>query len=457
MDYEIQSKLSAEEFNKKYKLSNTFAAKLKLSEKQKNSNSIAGKPKVLGIEIFKRFFSNPIVVISTFIFLGIIITAFIVKLSSPYSPGKDITTLWKQNGYEITGSSINYYGELPPTFAPFKTFVGANNAIIKDIQKLSNPNENPFYDFTKSYIVEGVTYKIAEDSTRTNPIYFINIYKLWEAKTIESYMHNKLEPNLIGKTLTIAEIKTEYADAMQTWFNEAKNAVSQIKLKTWFGTTREGSDIWTTVWAGTLESLWLALVVATIETIIGVFVGAILGFYAGKWIDTIFSRVIEIFQAPPSIIWLLMFVSIWGTSAPVLIAGLLFVGWTYPIAATRLFVITVKDEEYITASKSIGASPMRQIFNHALPAVVGKIAQNYVRRIPSIIISVASLAFLGFFSDPNSYNLGKIMIENTDLVETNPWVMILPATILLLLSLSLQFVALGLHDALDPKVIKIKN
>nr|WP_307917624.1 ABC transporter permease subunit [Mycoplasmopsis bovis] len=170
-------------------------------------------------------------------------------------------------------------------------------------------------------------------------------------------------------------------------------------------------------------------------------------------------RMIDIFQAPPSIIWLLMFISLSkdGPNDWILIAGLLFTGWTWPIHSTRLFIITVKDEEYILASKSIGASKNRQIFFHALPAILGKIAMNYVRRIPGVILSIASLSFLGFYNSPDSYNLGKFLSDNIGKETENPWIVIIPATTLLLLSLSLQFIAIGLHDALDPKVIKIKR
>ncbi|WP_406617238.1 ABC transporter permease [Mycoplasmopsis adleri] len=452
MEYEIHSDLTPEQFNRKYKINAAFAEKLKLTDTKKTNNSIAGKPKILAVEILKRFFSNPIVVISTIVFLSLIILAFVVKYTSPYLPGKPVVDTWKSQGYKITGSEVAYYAELPPTFSPFKEY-GGNVKQIEDIQKYTNPdpNVNPYYEYFKTYLIPDKTYFVIDNSS-SFPIYKIDVYKLWQVTTLDGYMSQ-----LKNQWLAAHPGSTPTQSEFNIWFAEAKEALNQVNLQTWFGTTGNGADIWTTVWAGTLESLWIALVVATIETVIGVFVGAILGFYAGKWIDTIFSRVIEIFQAPPSIIWLLMFVSIWGTSAPVLIAGLLFVGWTYPIAATRLFVITVKDEEYITASKSIGASPARQIFSHALPAVIGKIAQNYVRRIPAIIISIASLAFLGFFSDPTSFNLGKIMIDNTALATVNPWVMILPATILLLISISLQFVALGLHDALDPKVIKLKK
>ncbi|WP_235732215.1 ABC transporter permease [Mycoplasmopsis felifaucium] len=448
MNYQINPQLSAEEFNKKYKINKEFAAKLVFSENSKSSNSIAGKPKILAIEILKRFFSNPVVLISTIVFLGIIITAIVVKYTSPYLPGHRLDAEWKAKGYQITGTSLNSIKSMPPSFAPMKEFTGRNNEVIVNINRFTS-KDYIFYEYLKPYLIEGKTYIIDPASDSQNPIYKVDIYKYWQASEINAFMAKLRKETSHPFNLTKGELDGFYL--------QAKDALDQVSITTVFGTTEEGYDIWTTVWAGTLESLWIALIVATVETIIGVFVGAILGFYAGKWIDTVFSRLIEIFQAPPSIIWLLMFVSIWGTSAPVLIAGLLFVGWTYPISSTRLFIITVKDEEYITAAKSIGASPMRRIFDHALPAVVGKISQSYVRRIPSVIISIASLAFLGFFNDPNSYNLGKFMLDNISLASINPWVMILPASILLFISISLQFVALGLHDALDPKVIKLKK
>ncbi|GAA7948483.1 hypothetical protein COL447_17000 [Helicobacter pylori] len=84
-----------------------------------------------------------------------------------------------------------------------------------------------------------------------------------------------------------------------------------------------------------------------------------------------------------------------------------------------MFIITVKDEEYIVAAKSIGASTTRQVFSHALPAIIGKVATNFVRRIPSIIVSVASLAFLGFFQETEDVNLGQLLIASIEYVSTN--------------------------------------
>lgn len=164
-------------------------------------------------------------------------------------------------------------------------------------------------------------------------------------------------------------------------------------------------------------------------------------------------RLIDIFLSLPELIWLLLFVSIFGTNSYALIGALVITGWAGPVSTTRMFIITVKDEEYIIASKSVGAKTSRQIFYHALPAILGKIATNFVRRIPSIIMSVASLAFLGFFNENNDISLGQLLVESIGDAQKNIWILVLPATILLCLSLSLHFIALGVHDALDPKVI----
>ncbi|WP_245597286.1 ABC transporter permease [Mycoplasma buteonis] len=221
------------------------------------------------------------------------------------------------------------------------------------------------------------------------------------------------------------------------------------------GTNSAGIDVWTSSWIGTWNAIRLALIVATLQTIIGVAVGSYLGFHVGSWIDTVIMRLIEIFVAPPGLIWLLLFASIFGTSDWTLIFALVFTGWTGSVGGTRMFIITVKDSEFITASKSVGASKMRLIYKHALPAIIGKIANSYVARIPGIILSVSSLAFLGFFKGDTA-NLGALLSSAAGEAGQNFWILLLPSLILLSISVSLHFMALGIHDALDPKVIRGK-
>lgn len=225
------------------------------------------------------------------------------------------------------------------------------------------------------------------------------------------------------------------------------------RLNTLLGTSETGYDIWTTTWYASWKAIRVALLVAIVQTVIGVSIGAFLGFHAGKMVDTIGMRIIDIIQSLPELIWLLLFVIILGANETTLIIALILVGWSTPVSTTRLFIITVKDEEYIVAAKSVGSSTARQVFVHALPAILGKIATNFVRRIPAIILSISALAFLGFFKEKDDVNLGQMLIDALPQVSNNFWILLLPSLILLTLSLSLQFVALGVHDALDPKVI----
>lgn len=224
-------------------------------------------------------------------------------------------------------------------------------------------------------------------------------------------------------------------------------------FSTILGTTAAGFDIWTRTWTATRDSLTLAMLVALIESIIGIAIGAYIGFHAGTWIDTIFTRLIDIIRNIPSIIWFLLLISLFNNiNFGTLLLSLVIIGWTTPVYQTRLWMITVKDQEYILASKSIGASTNRQIFIHALPAIIGKLATSLVSRIIVIIFFISSLAFLGFIPYGGEPNLGTVLNEARSQVQDNVWSLLLPSIILLCISLSTQFIANGLHDALDPKV-----
>ena len=223
------------------------------------------------------------------------------------------------------------------------------------------------------------------------------------------------------------------------------------------GTNNVGIDIWTRTWVATRDSITLAFLVATVDAVVGISIGAVLGFHAGKWIDTVFTRVIEIIINIPSLVWFLMLITI----LPVINQFTLFlilssIGWVYMVNSTRLWIITVKDQDFVMAAKSIGANKPRQIFVHALPAVIGKLATNYVRRIVVVIISLSSLTFLGFLPTTGSPNLGTLLQEARTQFGTNVWILLLPSMILLVFSLSSQFIANGLHDALDPQVVRGK-
>lgn len=420
------------DFNKQYKISSELSKKFGfISEKDKvQTSSIAGRPKKMWIEITKRFFSNPVVVVSLLVFTFILLASLIIPAKSvlPYPPNQPI------NQYTFIES-------LPPMYSPIVIKAGTNTDPIfkfyfnlkSDISKLSEADQQLWNQWFSFYL--NTTNVYANDQGQLFISY--NAYHLFRAGVLNELLHNAQKE---GITLTNEYVQGEI--------------LPQIPyLKTLLGTSSTGYDIWVTTWYATWRGIQIAIITTIIKAIFGVTLGAILGFYAGKLIDTLIMRLIDIFNSPPTIIWILIFVGIFGTKQISLILAMSVAGWPLFVGLTRMYVITVKNEEYITAAKAIGASSSRQIFVHALPAIIGKIANSFVKNVPGAILWVASLAFLGFFKTGNDTNLGQILIESASEAGQNIWIILLPTLILLFLSLSLNFMALGIHDALDPRVM----
>ncbi|QCZ36465.1 ABC transporter permease [Mycoplasma nasistruthionis] len=453
--------MNAREFEKKYKLSlDNMRSSISAFAPESNAalNNIAGKPKKLIVEIFKRFFSNWVAVVSLFVFLTIFIMSIVITTSAKYSSTEPLykTLDFKYNVADnlstpdwqtITASQD--VTNLPPVFSPWYNPEGNISNFEKLTEQWSNPNYYGGALWKLIYFGENNTnnYIKLETLTPTTNRLLVNAYAFYKVKNIEIILNKLVEARHLSTDMTLAEANS-LIKQIEAWN-------PQLNLSTYLGTNARGIDIWTLSWVGTWQAIRLAIIVATIQTLIGVAIGAYLGFHVGSFIDTAIMRLIDIFVAPPTLIWLLIFAATFGTTDLTLALALIFVGWVGSVGSTRLFVITVKDQEFITASKSVGASKARLIYKHALPAIIGKISTSYVASIPSIILSVSSLAFLGFFKS-DSANLGAILSNAAAQAGNNPFILVLPAMILLLISVSLHFVALGVHDALDPKVIRAK-
>lgn len=470
--------MNSNEFNNKYKLNPSLTQALVRHNNSSNSgNNIAGKPKKLINEIFKRFCTNWLAVVLLILFITILLISIIVNATSLFPENSTIEknifiNIVDENGKIInTLSGTSAVKNLSPSIyswdsqyisiershlsaAEFNKLVGTlekNEPGFK--QLLAILNQNLAYSDPSKHLSSNLVnfmgpngsgiVKFVTEGEDTKILINPNSYAAFDSLLITVKNQSKL-------------LKTMNNDQIIDWMTKTLQANNNFKIDTILGTDNVGIDIWTSSWIGTWKAIRLAIIVATIQTFIGVAVGSYLGFHAGSLIDTIIMRLIEIFSAPPSLIWLLTFVSVFGTSDLVLGFSLIFTGWTGSVGGARMYIITVKDEEYITASKSIGAKKPRLIYSHALPAIIGKIATSFVSAIPSIILSVSSLAFLGFFQG-NEANLGSILSNAVSKAGENVWILLLPSLILLGISVSLYFIALGVHDALDPKVIKGKS
>ncbi|WP_277872277.1 ABC transporter permease [[Mycoplasma] falconis] len=441
------------EFNKKYKINSELQEKVKFAHDNdaKRSGSIAGKPKKMGIEILKRFFTNPIVVIFSVVFIVLILMSIIIPATSPYKAGIPI-------------NDSTYNNSLPPAYTSLVTdyldYTDKKYLLIEDIRKANEagPYKGIFDEFFATMQIDeslGLKAKVSY-----NPYLLMKYFTLWEWLKDPSKIFLNLREPISAAVSQLRPAETIEYTKVAISSNAVAAVVSSFvpSYYTVLGTSDTGWDIWVTTWKATWNAFTIAVLVSFAQVIIGVSIGAYLGFNAGKQVDTIVMRLIDIFTSPPTIVWMLMFVTILGANTWALIAALIIVGWPSFVSLTRMYIITVKNQEYITAAKAIGATSGRQIFIHAFPAIVGKIANSFVRTIPATIMWIASLAFLGFLkSDTGVNNLGELLIKATPQADQNAWILILPTLILLLLSMSLYFIALGLHDALDPRVMSKKR
>lgn len=236
-------------------------------------------------------------------------------------------------------------------------------------------------------------------------------------------------------------------------------AISKSKepLEAIIGTDDFGRDLWLTTWEGTRNALFMSFCVALITFIVGTFIGTYLGFHIGNKIDTIFMRFIEIFESAPSFLMFLILVQIMGSGLLQIGLILILLNWTTPVYSARVYIIGIKDEEFLSASKAVGASKLRIIYLEALPQVIGKILPTFTNSIISGIFSLSSIAFLGIVVDSlkTAPNLGNIVISARHLFDINIWATIVPTIILSLITVSLKIVSVAIHDALDPKAKRL--
>ncbi|CAM9110819.1 ABC transporter permease [Mycoplasma marinum] len=226
-------------------------------------------------------------------------------------------------------------------------------------------------------------------------------------------------------------------------------------VSTPLGTDSIGISVFSRLVASSRFSIGLAVLVTTIESIIGTTIGLYLGYNAGKWLDTYFMRIVEVFTTIPATLLITILIMILGRGFGSILLALIIIGWTAPVYVARMFTIKVKDSEFIKASQSIGATQNKIIFKHILPNVFGRVIVSFVHRIPAVIFIEAFLVFLGLKIGGDAHNtLGNLLEESRkiDAMTSNPYFLISAASVVLLFTLSLQIISNGLRDSFDAKV-----
>jgi len=223
------------------------------------------------------------------------------------------------------------------------------------------------------------------------------------------------------------------------------------KVDFWFGTDDLGRDLWTRTWKGTQISLFIAVVAAAVDLLIGVAYGGISAYFGGK-IDNIMQRIVEVILGIPNLVIIILMILILRPGLVSIIVAIALTGWVNMSRIVRAQMLRLKSEEYVLASRTLGASHTRIISRHLLPNTLGQIIINTMFTIPSAIFFEAFLSFIGLgIKDPVA-SLGSLINRGFGVLQIHPYQVVFPGIVISLLLICFNILGDGLRDAFDPKL-----
>ena len=217
----------------------------------------------------------------------------------------------------------------------------------------------------------------------------------------------------------------------------------------WFGTDNLGQDYWCQVWYATQVSIRLALVVAVGESIVGVVFGLIWGYV--RKLDRLFTEIYNLFDSVPYIIYMTLITLMVGQSFTIMATAMIFLGWFQMARRVRNMVIMYRDREYNLASRCLGTPLWRVLTKNILPYLVSVIILQMALRIPATINLESTLSYLGLGLGIDTPSLGLILSKVRTFFLDYPYLLVFPASIVSIISISFYIMGNAFSDASDPR------
>ncbi|AOS83373.1 ABC transporter permease [Chlorobaculum limnaeum] len=381
---------------------------------RENDESQSGEASLwqLGMISFKR---NGISVAASMVIFVLYSVAFLAPLLSPFSPYDQqdfLVTAYQPPLTRLDALVLRQQRTVVIPLRPGSDMTSrAANTLILDSQKLRARNLTHSLKFVNSYRVEG------------SEVFY------------RQGMREKSIPLADLVNVSGSSAKPEYA-------------VTKTFL---LGTDQYGRDIFSRVLYGSRISLSIGFLVVLISVSLGTVIGISSGYFGG-WIDNTLMRIVDVLIAFPALFLILIIIATFGNSIYLIVITLSFTGWMGVARIVRGQVLSLKEQEFILAARSLGLSNGRIIFRHLLPNTLTPVIVAATLRIGSIILTEAGLSFLGLGVQPPTPSWGNIINEGRDSLLNHWWISTFPGVAILSTVVCFNLIGDGIRDALDPRM-----
>lgn len=254
----------------------------------------------------------------------------------------------------------------------------------------------------------------------------------------------------------IAKAKAEGKVAKRAYKLEIDGKEAKIADEIWnktyiFGSDDLGRDIYARVRYGATISLLIALAATLVQFFVGVFYGALSG-YIGGTVDMLMMRVVDIIATIPLLLYVILLMVVMEPGLKTIMLALGFVYWVRMARIVRGEVLSLKEQEFVMAAKTLGASTSRIIARHLVPNALGPIIVSLAMMIPSAIFTEAFLSFIGLGVPAPMASWGTLANDAVKALRSYPYQLLWPSIAISMTVLSFNFFGDGLRNALDPKL-----
>lgn len=256
---------------------------------------------------------------------------------------------------------------------------------------------------------------------------------------------------MLALLVVAALVGPQFLDYREDEIDWAHMAVSPFEAPGhWLGTDRLGRDLLVRTLHGLRVSLAIALAATIVSLVIGVAWGAIAGFRRGRT-DALMMRFVDVLYSLPQVFFVIILTVVFGRGPLTILVAIGAFGWLTMARIVRGQALALREREFIEAAIVGGAGPARIVARHIVPNLLGPVIVFSTLTLPQVILVESFLSFLGIGIQEPLASLGNLIADGAAEMETAPWMLAVPAAVLMLVVFCFNFLGDSLRDALDPR------